>query len=101
MTVKPEEVVRLKHKLEAVRDSVNDFVRDQRDALRGVPFADDEVSQDAAKDFAANADTAIQVARQFIDELDRTITGLDQAVTTYNLTDDTHAIAMQQLTKDH
>src|SRR4051794_33145106 len=101
MRVQPEEVVRLKTRLETVRDSLNDFTRDNRDALRGGPLADDEVSRDAAEDFAANADTAIDATRQFIDELERTIAGLEQAVTTYNLVDDTHATTMQQLIEDH
>jgi exonuclease VII small subunit len=100
MKIEPAEVLRLKTRLEAVRDSVNDFVRDNRNALRATPFADDDVSKDAAKDFADNAATAIEVCRKFIDELERTIDGLDQAVKTYNLADDVHATAMHQLKKD-
>ena len=101
MTVKPEEVVRLKQKLEAVRDDVTGFVSANRIALRGCPLADDDVSHDAAEDFAANAESAIDVTRQFIDQLNVTIAGLENAVTTYNLVDDTYAAAMQQLSKDH
>jgi exonuclease VII small subunit len=99
MKVEPAEVVRLRAKLQAVRDSVNDFVRDNRIALRATPFADDDVSQDASKDFANNADKAIEVTRQFIDELEHTIDELDKAIKRYNLADDTHASAMQQLNR--
>jgi len=101
MTVQPEEVVRLKHRLEAVRDDVTSFISANRRSLRGGPLADDNVSQDAAKDFAANADSAVDVTRQFVDQLDITIAGLESAVATYRLADDTQAIALQQITKDH
>src|SRR4051812_35003410 len=99
MTVQPEEVVRLKTKLEAVRDDVTGFISANRMSLAGGPLADDDVSQDAAKDFAANAESAIDVTRQFIDQLNVTIVGLENVVSTYNLVDDTHATAMQKLTK--
>jgi len=101
MTVQPEEVVRLKTRLEAVRDSVNDFVQNNGETLRGGPLASDDVSQDAAKDFAANAESAIDAARKFVGQLNNTIAGLEQAKSTYNLIDDTHATVMQQLIKDH
>jgi len=101
MRVEPEEVVRLRIRLEAVRDSVNDYVRDNTDALRGKPLAEDDVSKDAAKDFEVNADAAITETRKFVNELERTIAGLKDAADTYNLVDDTHASAMQKLTKDH
>jgi hypothetical protein len=101
MTVQPEEVVRLKTRLEAVRDDVAGFISANRMSLRGGPLADDDVSKDAAKDFTANAESAIDVTRQFLDQLDVTIVGLKEALAAYNLVDDTHATAMQQLTKDH
>jgi hypothetical protein len=101
MKIEPAEVVRLKTRLEAVRDSVNDFVRDNSQTLVALPFADDDVSQDAATDFATNAETALAVTRQFIDELERTIVELEKAVKTYNLVDDTHATTMQLLNRDN
>jgi methyl-accepting chemotaxis protein len=100
MTVEPEEVLRLKTRLEAVRKTVEIFIRDNSDALRGKPLAEDDVSQDAAVDFAANADSAVDVARQFVDQLTNTILSLKDAAATYQLVDDTHATAMQQLAKD-
>src|SRR4051812_12526282 len=101
MRVQPEEVVRLKTRLEAVKESVETFIQDNRRSLVGAPLAEDEVSQDAAKDFADNAESAVNVTRQFIDQLNLTIANLEQAVTSYNLVDDTHATDMQQLIKDH
>ncbi|WP_211304866.1 PE family protein [Umezawaea tangerina] len=97
MRVDPAEVVRLKTRLEAVRATVSDFVLANSHALAVVPFAEDDVSQDAAKDFTANADQAIDVTRQFIDQLNLTIEGLQGAVDTYQLADDTHAMAMKNL----
>lgn len=64
MKVEPVEVLRLKARLEAVSDSVTDFIANNTEALRVAPFADDDVSQDAAKDFAANSSEAIEVTRQ-------------------------------------
>jgi PE family len=99
MTVEPEEVLRLKTRLLAVRDSVNEYVRSNADDLRGRPLAEDDVSLDAAEDFEVNANAAIDVTRRFIGELERTITGLKDAAATYDLVDDTHATAMRQLAK--
>ncbi|MET1075335.1 MAG: PE domain-containing protein [Umezawaea sp.] len=97
MRVDPAEVVRLKTRLEAVRDDVRMFATDNRDALRGAPFADDDVSRDAAGDFADNAALALDTTRQFIDQLDLTIEALQRAADTYRLTDDTHSAAMRRL----
>jgi hypothetical protein len=101
MTIEPAEVLRLQTRLKAVRDSVNDFVRDNSQTLVALPFADDDVSQDAVKDFAANAETAIEVTRQFVDQLNLTIEDLQGVVDTYHLADDTHATAMQLLNRDN
>ncbi|HEV7950587.1 MAG TPA: PE domain-containing protein [Glaciihabitans sp.] len=96
MKVAPDQVLGLKAKLETVRDDVQGFVLDHRDSLHAIPMAQDEVSRDAAQDFSNNADMALDVTRQFLDELNRTIDGLDQAVKTYNLVEDVNTSAMQQ-----
>ncbi|WP_199444587.1 PE domain-containing protein [Umezawaea beigongshangensis] len=88
MRVEPEKVLALKTRLEAVRDSISSFIVVNRAALRAQPLALDEVSQDAAVDFSENADTAIEVTRQFVEQLTLTITALENAVHTYKLTDD-------------
>jgi hypothetical protein len=87
MRVEPEKVLALKTRLEAVRDSVQDFVNANRTALRAQPLALDEVSQDAAADFSDNADTAIDTTRQFVEQLNSTIEALENAVHTYRLVD--------------
>ncbi|WNV83750.1 PE domain-containing protein [Umezawaea sp. Da 62-37] len=97
MRVDPAEVVRLKTRLEAVRATVSDFVLANSHALAAVPFAEDVVSQEASQDFTENAGQAIDVTRQFIDQLNLTIEGLQGAVDTYNLADDTHAMTMRNL----
>lgn len=99
MKVAPDQVVRLKCRLEAVRDDVQDFLINESRNLRGVPLADDEVSQDAARDFAKAADQAIEVTKQYVDELNRVIDSLGEAVRVYNLVEDVNTTAMQQLNR--
>jgi methyl-accepting chemotaxis protein len=96
MRVAPDQVLALRARLAAVSLDVGDFIRAQGDALRAKPLALDEVSHDAADDFANNAKTAIDVAQQFVDELDRTIDALNRAAETYNLIEDVNTSAMQQ-----
>ncbi|MFJ6676420.1 PE domain-containing protein [Actinosynnema sp. NPDC091369] len=96
MQVEPGQILALKARYEAVRDTVQDFLRRQRDNLRGKPVAEDEVSRDAATAFAENATTAIDVTRAFIDQLNLSIDQLDQAAKTYNLVEDINTAAMQQ-----
>jgi hypothetical protein len=96
MRVEPDKVLGLKARLEAVRDNVKDFLRQQGDNLRARPLAQDEVSIDAARIFAENADTALNVTNQFVKQLDLTIEQLGQIAKTYNLVEDTNTTAMQQ-----
>jgi hypothetical protein len=96
MRVEPGEILKLKAKYEAVRDSVQEFLYGQRENLRGRPLAEDDVSKDAAKVFALNAETAIDVTEKFLIELTRNIEQLDQAAKTYNLVEDVNKTRMQQ-----
>ncbi|MET8759698.1 PE family protein [Lentzea sp. NPDC004782] len=96
MRVDPGEVLGLKARLEAVRDNVQDFLWSEGDNLLPRPVARDEVSVDAARIFADNADTALAVSRQFIDQLNLTIEQLGQIAKTYNLVEDVNTTAMQQ-----
>ena len=96
MQVEPGQILALKARYEAVRDTVQGFLRQQRDNLRGQPVAEDEVSRDAASTFAENATTAIDVTRAFIDQLNMSIDQLDQAAKTYNLVEDVNTATMQQ-----
>ncbi|HUQ58600.1 PE domain-containing protein [Lentzea sp.] len=96
MRIEPGEILKLKAKYEAVRDTVRDFLDRERDNLRGRPLAEDDVSQDAAKVFQENAGKAIEVTVLFLDELERNIRQLDAATKTYDLVEDTNYTSMQQ-----
>jgi hypothetical protein len=96
MQIEPDQILALKTRYEAVRDTIQDYFDSQRDSLVVRPLADDDVSRDAAKIFADNATTALEVLTAFIGELDLNIDQLDRAASTYNLTDDTVETSMQQ-----
>ncbi|MCP2246353.1 PE domain-containing protein [Lentzea aerocolonigenes] len=96
MRVEPGKVLSLKARLEAVRNSVRDFLKLEGDSLRARPLAQDEVSVDAARIFAENADMALDVTKQFVDQLDLTIDQLSKIARTYNLAEDVNTTAMQQ-----
>lgn len=96
MRVEPDKVLELKRRLEAVRDNVRDFLDRQGISLRARPLAQDEVSIEAARIFAENADTALAVSRKFVLELTKTIDQLGEIAKTYNLVEDTNTTAMQQ-----
>lgn len=98
LKVEPDQVLRLKTRLEAVRDNLSDFVTTKGKELRlWRAFADDDVSRASAEDFNENAALAIRAIRKFIDELNRTIDSLESAAKTYNLTDEVHATAMREI----
>jgi hypothetical protein len=96
MRVEPDKVLDLKARLEAVHDNVDTFFRQQGDNLRARPLAQDDVSVDAANIFAKNADTAIEVGRQFVLELEKTVEQLGEIARTYSLVEDVNRTAMQQ-----
>ncbi|MCE6999834.1 PE domain-containing protein [Saccharothrix sp. S26] len=96
MQVEPGQILALKARYEAVRDTIRDFVDLEGYNLIGNPLAEDDVSKDAASVFRENADTAIEVARHFISELNRSIEQLDQAARTYGLAEDTNKTNIQQ-----
>lgn len=96
MRVDPGKVLGLKAHLEAVRDNVQHFLRSEGDNLRARPLARDEVSVDAARIFVKNADTALAVATQFVDQLSLTIEQLGQIAKTYHLAEEVNTTAMQQ-----
>ncbi|MDQ2588674.1 PE domain-containing protein [Saccharothrix yanglingensis] len=96
MQVEPDQILALKARYEAVRDTIQDFLDTNRRSLRASPLADDEVSTDAASMFAENAGLAIDVTERFLDELNLNIDQLDQAARTYDLAEDTNENRMQQ-----
>jgi hypothetical protein len=96
MQIEPGQILALKARYEAVRDTIQDFLDSQRENLRGRSIADDDVSRDAADTFADNATTAVDVTTKFIIELTLSIDQLDQAAKTYNLVEDVNTVTMQQ-----
>jgi len=96
MRVDPDKVLGLKARLEAVRDIVQNFLKLQGDNLRARPLARDEVSVDAARIFAENADTALAVTKEFVKQLDQSVAQLTGIAKTYNLVEDVNTTAMQQ-----
>jgi hypothetical protein len=96
MRVEPGKVLGLKARLEAVRDDVQDFLKEEGDNLRARPLAQDEVSVDAARIFAENADTALAMTKEFVKQLDQSISELAAITKTYNLVEDINTTAMQQ-----
>lgn len=87
LRVHPDRVVALKRDLEAVRDRVTGFLRSRGRDLRVPPMAGDPVSKRASEAFTANAELAINVANQFVAELNRNIQSLQQAIENYKLTE--------------
>ncbi|WP_433270419.1 PE domain-containing protein [Actinosynnema sp. CS-041913] len=95
MQVEPDRILALKARYEAVRDTIQDFLINERDNLRARPLADDDVSQDAAQGFAENAMTAVDVVDRFVHELTLNIEQLDLAAKTYHLVEDVNTQSMQ------
>ena len=96
MQVEPGQILALKARYEAVRDTVDDFLYNNRERLRARPLADDDVSRDAARVFKENADVAVDVIVRFLDELNLNIDQLEQVAKTYNLAEDTNRESMQK-----
>jgi hypothetical protein len=84
----------LRDRLTAVRDDVRDFLNSQSNALLPRPAGNDKVSQDAASTFTANANTAIEVAYEFVRQLTATVDGLDRAAQQYRLVEDANTAAL-------
>ncbi|MER5267196.1 PE domain-containing protein [Actinosynnema sp. NPDC002837] len=96
MQVAPDQILALMARYEAVRDTVQEFLANQRANLLGQSVADDDVSRDAASTFTENATTAIDVTTEFLVQLSLSIDQLNQAAKTYNLVEDVNIVAMQQ-----
>lgn len=88
MRVHPDKVVALMNDLQAVRDRVRDFLRREAVNLAVPPMAGDPVSKRASEAFTKNAESAVRVAYQFVDELDKQIASLKKAADRYNLVEE-------------
>lgn len=90
MHIEPDKVIPLKRELEAVRLDIADFLARRTHSLYIRPMAGDPVSHDFARAFNKNAAQAISVTKQFAAELKKQIVTLEEAVKTYNLTEETN-----------
>jgi hypothetical protein len=90
LRVDPDQVLRLRDRLDAIRDTVGTFLRDKAHALNVRPLGADPVSAATTRAFNENAESAIHAAKGFVDELKRVVDALDQAAKAYKLTEDIH-----------
>jgi hypothetical protein len=97
MRVEPEKIIDLIARYEGVRDSVSDFLRIHRLALRGRPLADDDVSADAADLFTTHSTLALDVTEEFLLELNSSIEQLLAAARTYGLVEDDNTDVVRKL----
>jgi uncharacterized protein YukE len=94
--VSPEHVQQLSSDLQAVADGIQDFLNNKGDQLSVPPNALDPVSKDAAAAFKQNADTAIQQATAFANNLNTVVTSLDQTARGYQTSDDAAASTLNR-----
>lgn len=60
------------------------------------PMAGDPVSKRASEAFTKNAESAVQVAHQFVSELDKQIASLKKAADRYNLVEEANTAAFDK-----
>jgi hypothetical protein len=96
LRVEPDQVLQLKAELQPIYDEVRDFLRSKAPAMAMRPLGADPVSSETAEIFNKNAQTAVDAARGYLDELKGVLDALDQAVKTYNLVEDTSAQTFRQ-----
>lgn len=99
LRVEPDQVIRLKNELQPVYDEVNDFLRTKAQGMVMRPLGADAVSSDAATAFNENSQAAAEAARGYLDQLKAVLDALDQAVRTYNLTEDDRVQAFRQVAR--
>jgi ribosome biogenesis protein Tsr3 len=96
LRVEPDQVLRLKAELQPIYDEVNEFLKTKAPAMIMRPLGTDPVSSETAQAFNENAQTAIDAAWGYLDELENVLNALDQAVKTYNLVEDTNTQTFRQ-----
>jgi hypothetical protein len=91
LVVQPDQVLRLKHRLEARREKVLDFIRVETDKLTNVPPPGaDPCSARVAGALGQNGQAAVDAMSGFVDELTRLIDSLDEAVRLYRLVEESN-----------
>jgi PE family len=96
LRVEPDQVLRLKAELQPIHDEVEEFLNTKAPAMTMRPLGADPVSSETAQTFNDNAQAAIHAARGYRNALADVLDGLDQAVKTYNLVEDTTAQTFRQ-----
>jgi hypothetical protein len=96
LRVEPEQVLQLKAELQPIHDEVEEFLNTKGRAMAIQPLGADPVSRETADVFNENTQSALDAAWGYLAELKNVLGTLDQAVRTYNLTEDTNAQAFRQ-----
>lgn len=90
MVVNPDNILSLRDELTAIRDEVQEFLQVEAYAMRVQPPGADPVSRDGAEAFTQNAESAIEAASGYVDELSRVIDSLDETARTYGLVEESN-----------
>lgn len=96
LRVDPDQILRLRDRLAAVREHVHEFLVKKSELLDVRPLGADPVSVETANAFNENARSAVEAADGFIDELTHVVEALGEAATAYKLTEDTHEQVYRQ-----
>ena len=97
LVVNPDQVLRLKRRLEDCRQQVRDFMRSQKQDLVNVPPPGaDPCSARAVGALGRNGQAALDAAQGFVDKLRNVINSLDEAARLYGLTEESNADRLRQ-----
>jgi hypothetical protein len=96
LRVEPDQILRLKTRLDAIRDEVGSFLRDNRQVLNVRPLGKDPVSDETAQAFNENADAALAAAWGYHHELTRVVDALDEAAKEYKRREEANAQKYQE-----
>lgn len=90
MVVQPENILTLRNDLTEIRDEVRDFLQYESPQMFVQPPGADPVSKDGAESFTQNAESAIEAAHGYVDELSRVIESLDETARAYGLVEESN-----------
>jgi hypothetical protein len=98
LVVQPDQVLRLKHRLEARREQLREFMRYRKQDLVNVPPpGTDPCSARTVEALGRNGQSALDAAQGFLDELGAVVASLDEAVRLYSLTEESNADRLRQV----
>ncbi|MFC4856697.1 PE domain-containing protein [Actinophytocola glycyrrhizae] len=99
LRVEPDQVLQLKAELQPIYDEVNEFLRTKAQVMVMRPLGADAVSSDTATALNENSQAAVEAASGYLNQLKAVLDALDQAVKTYNLTEDARTLAFRQVSQ--